>query len=130
MSACSGTTSVAALAGRVGWVVMAKLPDVSIQAAKSWVAVAVGWRQCIMAQDFQQPTILMMRGSTPAQSNVMALPALSARALMLRGQKPRLFPIAEQEVQSAAVNKDGVTQSDLPLWTTVWIGVLARVLAE
>ena len=68
-----------------------------------------------MAQDFQRPTILMTRGLTPAQSNAMALPALSARALMLQGQKPRLFPIAEQEVQSAAVNKDGVTRSVLPL---------------
>ena len=60
----------------------------------------------------------------------MAPPALSAHALMLRGRKPMLFPIAEQEVQSAAVNKDGVAQSDLPLQKTVQISVSAGALAE
>ena len=83
-----------------------------------------------MAQDFQQPTILMMRGLTPAQSDAMALPALSAHALMLWGQKPRLFLIAEQEVQSAAVNKDGVTRSVLPSWKAVQIRASAGTLAE
>ena len=37
-------TMVAVSAGRVGWVVMAKLPETSIQAAKSLVEVAVWWR--------------------------------------------------------------------------------------
>ena len=83
-----------------------------------------------MAQDFQQPTVLMMRGLMTAQSNAMALPALSAHALMSWEQKPRLFLIAEQEVQSAAVNKDGVTQSVLPSWKAVQIGVSAGALAE
>ena len=40
-STCRGATRVAALAGSVGWVVMVKLLDVSIWAAKSWVAVTV-----------------------------------------------------------------------------------------
>ena len=39
-----GATTVAVLAGRVGWVVMAKLPDASIRAAKSLVDVTVQWR--------------------------------------------------------------------------------------
>ena len=39
-----GATTVAVSAGRVGWVVMVKLPETSIWAAKSWVAVAVQWR--------------------------------------------------------------------------------------
>ena len=83
-----------------------------------------------MAQDFQWPTILMMRGLTPAQSNAMALPALSAHALMPLGQKPRLFLIAEQEMQSAAVNKDGVTRSVLPLQKVTQIGVSVGALTE
>jgi len=83
-----------------------------------------------MAQDFQRPTILMTRGSTPAQSNAMAPPALSARALMLRGCKPRLFPIAEQEVQSAAVNKDEVTRVGTPSAKAVQTGVSAGALTE
>ena len=83
-----------------------------------------------MAHDFHQPTILMVRGLTLAQSNVMALPVLSARALMSWGCKPRLFPIAEQEVQSAAVNKGGVTRSVLPLWKEAQIGVSAGASME
>ena len=121
---------VAVLAGGVGWVVMAKLPDTSIWAAKSQTDVAVRWRQRIMAQDFQCPSIRMTRGLTPAQSNAMALPALSAHALMSRGRKPRLFPIAEQEVQSAAVNKEEVTRVGTLSMKAVWIGVLAGALTE
>ena len=113
-SASRGTTRAAASAGRLGWVVMAKLPDASIRAAKFWADVAVWWRQRIMAQDFQRQTILMTRRSMLAQSNAMALLTCSARALMLWGCKPRLVPIAEQEVQSAAVNKDGVTWVGMP----------------
>ena len=60
----------------------------------------------------------------------MALPALSARELMLWGRKPRLFPIAEQEVQSAAVNKDGVTRVGTPSTKVVQMGVSAGALAE
>ena len=102
---------------------MVKLPDASIRAAKSWADVAVWWRQRIMVQDFQRPTILMTREPMPAQSNAMALLALSACALMLWGHKPRLFPIAEQEVQSAAVNRVGVTQFGMPSSQAVQIGV-------
>ena len=46
------------------------------------------------------------------------------------GRKPRLFPIAEQEVQSAAVNKDGVTQVRMPSTKAVQTGVSAGVLTE
>ena len=83
-----------------------------------------------MAHDFHWPTILMMRGSTLAQNVVMAPPALSACALILQGHMPRLFLIAEQEAQSAAVNKDGVTRSVLPLWIAAQIGVSAGASTE
>ena len=83
-----------------------------------------------MAQNFQRPTIRMTRGSTPAQSNAMAPPALSAHALMLRGHKPRLFPIAEQEVRSAVVNKDEVTRVGAPSMKAVQTGVSAGALTE
>ena len=109
---------------------MVKWPDTSIWAAKSLVDVAVRWRWRIMAQDFQRPTIQMTRGSTPAQSDAMAPPALSARALMSQGRKPRLFPIAEQEVQSAAVNKDEVTRVGTPSTKAVQTGVSAGALTE
>ena len=49
---------------------------------------------------------------------------------MSRGRKPRLFPIAEQEVQSAAVNRDGVTQFGMPSSKAVQIGVSTRALTE
>ena len=41
MLTSSGVMSVAASAGIVGRVLMAKLPDVSIQAAESWAVVVV-----------------------------------------------------------------------------------------
>ena len=72
----------------------------------------------------------MTRGLTPAQSNAMALPALSARALMSQGHKPRLFPIAEQEAQNAAVNRDGVTRVGTPSAKVVQMGVSAGALTE
>ena len=83
-----------------------------------------------MAQDFQRPTIRMTRGSMPARSDAMVPPALSARALMLRGRKPRLFLIAEHEVQSAAVNKDEVTRVGTPSTKAVLMGVSAGALTE
>jgi len=109
---------------------MANWPDASIWAAKSLADVAVWWRQCIMAQDFQRPTIRVTRGLMPARSDAMAPPALSACAPMSRGCKPRLFPIAEQDVQSAAVNKDGVTRVGTPSTKAVQTGVSAGALTE
>ena len=129
-SVSRGATMVAVSAGGVGWVVMVKLPETSIQAAKSLVDVAVRWRQRIMAQDFQRPTIRMTRGLMPAQSDAMAPPALSAHALMSQECKPRLFPIAEQEARSATVNKDGVTRVGMPSTKVVQTGVSAKALTE
>ena len=60
----------------------------------------------------------------------MALSALGARALMSQGRKPRLFPIAEQEVQSAVVNKDEVTRVGMPSTKVVQTGVSAGALTE
>ena len=83
-----------------------------------------------MVQCFQRPTIGMMRGLMPSQSNAMALPALSARAPMSRGHKPRLFVIAEQEVQSAAVNKEEVTRVGALSMKAVQMGVSAGASTE